>query len=104
MRYVAIFVHIILLHMLTRLATTPKARLAASAVGGIEPLWLNGHNNGRAWVYKWCTTVSLSSPSENDRETDEIKGENRGRVFEIKRQTYPVPVLFTRKELDKVSK
>lgn len=32
MRYVAIFVHIILLHMLTRLATAPKARLAASAV------------------------------------------------------------------------
>lgn len=31
MRYVAIFVYIILLHMLTRLATTPKARLTASA-------------------------------------------------------------------------
>lgn len=38
MRYVAIFVLIILLHMLTRLANAPKARLAASAVGGIEPL------------------------------------------------------------------
>lgn len=46
MRYVAIFVHIILLHMLTRLATVPKARLAASALGNIEPLWLNATTTG----------------------------------------------------------
>lgn len=48
--------------------------------------------------------IPLSLRFENNVEIGEIKGENRAKFVKIKRQTYPLPVLFTRKELVVASK